>query len=74
MQSIIFLVIGIFVGYTVSKIMIRDRVTGTLRVDRSDPDSGPYLFLELSQHGAESIQKKKYVILKVDLKDFVSHK
>ena len=45
-----------------------------LRVDESDPDSGPYLFLELDRSGADAIYKQRYVRLRVELKNYISHK
>ena len=44
---------------------IRDRsdVVGSLRVDQSDPDSGPYLFLELSHEGVDAIYTVSYTHL-----------
>ena len=47
---------------------------GSLRVDESDPDSGPYLFLELDRSGADAIYKQRYVRLRVELKNYISHK
>lgn len=44
---------------------------GVLREDRSDPDS-PYLFLELSNDGYARIHRKKYVVLKVVLENYIS--
>ena len=43
-------------------------------VDESDPDSGPYLFLELDRSGADAIYKQRYVRLRVELKNYISHK
>lgn len=74
MQPIIFLVIGVLIGYVLSRFIPKEKPVGTLRVDQSDPDSGPYLFLELTYQGAEVIQKKKYVLFKVDLKSYIPHK
>ena len=53
--------------------VFRSDVVGSLRVDQSDPDSGPYLFLELSHEGVDAIYKKKYVVLKVNIQDYISH-
>lgn len=72
MQSIVFLIVGIVLGYVLSRLIPKEKPVGTLRVDQSDPDSGPYLFLELTHHGAGAIQKKKYVLFKVDLKNYIS--
>ena len=59
-------------GYLHYQVFRRD-VVGSLRVDQSDPDSGPYLFLELSHKGADAIYKKRYVVLKVNIKNYISH-
>lgn len=72
MQSIVFLVVGIVLGYVLSRFIPKEKPVGTLRVDQSDLDSEPYLFLELTHQGAEAIQKKKYVLFKVDLKSYIS--
>lgn len=74
MGPIVVLVIGILIGMVIAKFIFRDKPIGSLRVDQSDPDSGPYLFLELSPGGADEIYKKKYVSLRVDLKNYISQK
>lgn len=73
MELILCMVIGIVIGVVIGRQVFRRDVVGSLRVDQSDPDSGPYLFLELSHKGANVIYKKKYVVLKVNLKDYISH-
>lgn len=72
MQAIIFLAIGIVVGCILSRL-IPKKIVGTLRVDHSDPDSGPYLFLELKHGGMETMRKKKYVLFEVNLKSYIPH-
>ena len=72
MQTIIFLAIGIVVGCILSRL-VPQKIVGTLRVDNSDPDSGPYLFLELTHGGIETIRKKKYVLFEVNLKSYIPH-
>lgn len=74
MELIVVLVIGILIGMVIAKFAFRDKTIGSLRVDQSDPDSGPYLFLELSPGGVDEIYKKKYVSLRVDLKNYISQK
>jgi hypothetical protein len=73
MELILCMIIGIIIGVIFGRQVFRKDVVGSLRVDQSDPDSGPYLFLELSNKGASAIYKKKYVVLKVNLKDYISH-
>ena len=52
MELILCMVIGIVIGVVIGRQVFRRDVVGSLRVDQSDPDSGPYLFLELSHKGA----------------------
>ena len=59
-----------FLGRCINK----RKTVGSLRVDQSDPDSGPYLFLEVSQGGMEKIRKQKYVTMKVNLESYISQK
>ena len=68
------LLIGIMVGVLLSRFIFREKPVGSLRVDESDPDSGPYLFLELDRSGADAIYKQRYVRLRVELKNYISHK
>lgn len=46
---------------------------GTLRIDQSDPDEAPYLFLELSEDPRE-LMKSTYVTLRVNAESYISQK
>lgn len=71
---IITLLCGIVVGVVVTKIVTRPKPIGFLRIDESDPDDGPYLFLELSPDSApQMLKKKKYVTMKIKVENFLSH-
>lgn len=72
MELTIIFVIGIVVGSLITQIIIRTLGVGTLRIDTSDPD-GPFMFLELSKD-VNSVASKKYVVLKVNLKSYISQK
>lgn len=72
MQLIIIFGIGVLIGCILTMIIFQTRSVGSLRVDTSDPDDSPYLFLELSKDIGE-IYKKKYVMMKVNLKSFIPH-
>lgn len=72
MESILF-VAGIFAGISIAILVFRAYFVGCLRIDTSDQEEGPYLFLELNKDVGD-ISSKKYVILKVSLKNFISHK
>ncbi len=74
MEMIIGIVFGIIIGVFCGRYIIRRNAIGSLRIDQSDPDSGPYLFLELSHKGSENIHKKKYVVFQVNVKDYIPHK
>ncbi|MBQ8132897.1 MAG: beta-lactamase induction signal transducer protein [Clostridia bacterium] len=54
-------------------IFSRLRATGSLRIDRSDPEDSPHLFLELSK-GVNCFYRKKYIILKVRNENYISQK
>lgn len=64
--------LGMLVGCLFTCFIFRLFVVGALRVDRSDPDDDPYLFLELKK-SVETVSSKKYVIFKVMNKNFISH-
>lgn len=72
MELVIILAIGIVVGSIITRIIIRPLDIGTLQIDTSDPD-GPFMFLELSKD-VDTVASKKYVILKVNLKNYISQK
>ena len=44
MELIICIIVGIIIGIVFGRQVFRRDVVGSLRVDQSDPDSGPYLF------------------------------
>jgi hypothetical protein len=71
MELIIF-GIGVLIGCIFTRIIFQTRLVGSLRIDTSDPDDSPYLFLELSKDIHE-IYKNKYVMMKVNLKSFIPH-
>lgn len=72
MNLIVIFLIGILVGCVVTLFIFRMRSVGSLRIDTSDPDDGPYLFLEMSKD-VNKVRKKKYITLKVNLKNFIPH-
>ena len=69
------LLIGFVVGVVLTIIFsVRSRrIYGTLRIDNSDPEDGPYLFLELTSD-VNSIKKQKRVSFKVNAKNYLSQK
>lgn len=74
-MELIILLIGILIGLLIERYIFQEKPIGSLRVDHSDPDSGrPYLFLELDPGGANEIYKKQRVSLRVEIKNYISHK
>ncbi len=72
MSTITWIALGALIGSIFTGIVFRFFLVGALRVDRSDPD-GPFMFLELKKP-VSSVTSKKYVVLKVENKDFIPHK
>ena len=64
--------IGIVIGGIITLVIFKKSRIGDLRVDSSDPNDGPYLFLELYR-GPQDIVNKKYVVLKVNTQSYISH-
>lgn len=50
---------------------LNQKSIGTIKMDSSDPDSPPYLFMELERDGMERLQRSEYVIMKVDLNGYL---
>lgn len=72
MELVIIFVIGILVGCIITRSIFRMRSVGSLRIDTSDQDDEPYLFLELSKD-VSVVYQRKYVTLKVNTKSFIPH-
>ena len=71
-MEVIYVVVGILIGFAVSAIIRRKHPVGFLRIDKSDSD-GPYLFLELKTSVNEIIAQRT-VLLEVKREDFIPHK
>lgn len=72
MEIMIAAIVALLVGILVGRRLARPKPIGDLRVDRSDPDGGPYLFLELDTD-VPTILHKKHVTFRVKAKDFIPH-
>ena len=71
MEILIAVLLGIGIGCGVTLFIFRTKNIGTLRLDASDPYEKPYLFLELKTD-CGNILKKKYVILEINPKPYIS--
>ena len=79
MESLlVFVLVGVIlllgIGLDCIWMQLDKKPIGTLCVDRSDPDTEPYLFLELEPGGMQQIQKNKTVTLKVNLDGYLPRK
>ncbi len=70
---LIFVGLGFALGYAVAKVIMKEEPVGYLRVDTSDPDDGPYMFLELHEDPAY-VMKRKHVTLEINTNNYVSQK
>jgi hypothetical protein len=68
--GIIMLIIGQITGY-LRGLKNGKEIFGTLRMDHSDIEEPPYLFLELKGHTVEDISRQKFVTFAVEPKDFL---
>lgn len=80
-MSFTWYVVGVAILMLVSQITgyllgLKDghNVFGTLRLDHSDPEEPPYLFLELEGHTIDDIIKQEYITLAVKREDFLPRK
>ena len=64
---------GIIIGVMVCCFRNKSDICGNLRIDRSQKDEQPYLFLELRKE-VNDICSKKYVVFKVRDENFDTHK
>ena len=71
-MEVVYVVIGILIGFVVTSIIRRKHPIGFLRIDKSDSD-GPYLFLELKKSVNEIISQRT-VLLEVKREDFIPRK
>lgn len=71
---ILYFLCGLFIGGIAVYFAFAKNTLGVLKVDNSDKDSGPYLFMEINRNRTGDIYSKKYIILRVDLKNYISQK
>lgn len=69
---VIIFAIDIVIASIITKIITKPLDIGTLRIATSDPD-GPFMFLELSKD-VDTVASEKYVVLKVNLENYISQK
>lgn len=70
-KMIIVFLLGVLIGTIIYAIAVKTASVGTLRIDQSDPEDSPYLFLELEK-GLHTFSSKKYVTMKVKRENYIS--
>ncbi len=73
MDIVVAVIVGAIVGVLITLSIFSTVSAGNLRVDRSIPEDDPYLFLELTK-SVNVVLKRKFVVLKVRVEDFIPHK
>lgn len=63
--------LGVLLGLFIAKFL-NPKVVGNLRVDRSDPDDRPYLFLEIFPGKRDSILTDDYITLRIRRENYIS--
>lgn len=71
-MEIFLVLIGLVVGTGIGYLATRSKPSGCIRIDRSEPDEPPRLFLE-SRIGIYELSKKKYVMYEVKTENYISH-
>lgn len=65
-------ILGCSAGFLIGRISARyEETVGYLRLDRSDPEDGPYFFLELDC-GIPDLMTRSDVRLQMKLEDYIS--
>lgn len=70
--GVVAMIIGISIGFGIGKAKYHQWPIGDLRIDRSDPVDGPHLYLELDTD-VSAVLRKKRVVFRVKVKDFIPH-
>ena len=77
MLLLIGLMCGLLAGYHIRKYFelreTANKLVGNLRIDKSDPYDGPYMFLEL-ETDPKNVEKMEHVLLKVINENYISQK
>lgn len=72
--GIVTIVVGVIasiLGYVIGAGVKQRSCVGALRMDHSDPNDPPYLFLELDPDGMQKICTHRIVSLRVRVEDYL---
>lgn len=65
--------VGLVFGNVLTAVILRSRMSGSIIIDNSEPDSEPLLYLELTEP-TDLLKKKKTAEFSIKTKNFISHK
>lgn len=66
-------VVGVIIGVIFTKRALKLPALGTIVVDRSDPEDGPYMFLEIEKReNMSKIMEQTQVVLNVEHRNYLS--
>lgn len=72
-MGVLMTILGFAIGFISACIAVLRLKIGTLRIDRSDPNDNPYMFLEISKNVGD-FTDRKYVLLEVRNENYISQK
>lgn len=72
-MGVLMAILGFVAGFISACIAVLRLKIGTLRVDQSDPNDEPYMFLEISRNTGD-FTDRKYVLLDVRHENYISQK
>ena len=70
---VLMFIAGFMTGITITARIVSKKITGSIRVNDSDPEEPPYIFAVFNKDISE-VLKQKYIVLMVDVPDTNSQK
>ena len=71
MEMLLVAILGFVLGFACASLGVLSLKVGTLRIDRSDPNEAPYMFLEISKDVGD-ISGRKMVLMDVSNENYIS--
>lgn len=66
-MTILVFVLGILIGCLLTRYLLyRNNTVGSLKLEDNNPDSSPYMFLEIYQGKSHLLNSNRYVVVKIE--------
>lgn len=65
--AVVFMLLAFIAGIAAAAINANHEAIGTLRVEQTEENEAPYLFLEIDEGKMQKLYSEKTVLVKVDL-------